>query len=212
MENGITTIGVDVNKRQAVNGSFFLSDYPVDVTGTNPVLEKLATEGHKSLMDYITWVGLAKDPNLIVLSSSHHYYYDDEDLKEVTTVLNLKLLNHIKQVKDFLHTIYHMISYKSYFVGSFIDRKNQFGLFSDTNTFEHGLSGSVDQLENGITSRIPFVNLMYNIMDSRTNRNLTKKTVSLLLEDAGLKVLDMTEINGLTCFCAQKIKTSAGYE
>ena len=54
--------------------------------------------------------------------------------------------------------------------------------------------------------------MMYNIMDSRTNKNLTKKTVTLLLEDTGLKVIDMSDINGFTFFCSQKIKNSFGYE
>jgi hypothetical protein len=41
-------------------------------------------------------------------------------------------------------------------------------------------------------------------MDTRTNRYMTKNTVTLYLEEAEMKVLDMTEINGLTFFCAQK--------
>ena len=63
-------------------------------------------------------------------------------------------------------------------------------------------------MENGIVSNIPFINMMYNIMGSRTNRNMTKKTVTLLLREAGFKVLDMTELNGLTYFCTQKSKPS----
>jgi len=47
-------------------------------------------------------------------------------------------------------------------------------------------------------------------MDSRTNMYMTARTVTLLLEDAGLKVLDMNELNGLTYFCSQNIKPSAG--
>lgn len=212
METRTTTFSPDIVKGQKDNKSFFLNDIPVDVNEKNPVLKKLAAESHKSFFDYVNWSGLTKDPNLIVLSPSHHYYYDDDDLKGVTTVLNLKQLNHIKDVKDFLHTVYHMLAQNSYFAGSFIDRKNQFGFFPNTNTSQQQLEGTIDQFENGIASSIPFLNMMYNILDSRINRNLTKKTVTLLLEDAGLKVLDMSEINGLTCFCSQKIKISAGYE
>jgi hypothetical protein len=201
MENRTTTIDRDLSGQ--INSSFFLKEHPREV------LEELAIGGHKSFVDYVTWLGVAKDKNFIVLTPSHHYYYDDDDMKDVKTVLNLQQLNHIKQVKGFLHTIFRMLPPESYFVGSFIDRKYQFGFFSSPTTTQP-VEGTLE--ENGIASRIPILNMMYSIIDSRTNRNLTKKIVALLLEDAGLKVLDMTEINGLTCFCAQKIRSSAGYE
>jgi hypothetical protein len=170
-----------------------------DVAEKNPVIEKLADEGHKVIVNYLEWLGLADDPNLIVLSPLHHFYYDDDDLKEVTTVINLKQLNHIKDIKEFLLTINHMLSSSSFFVGSFIDRKNHFW------TPIPATQGKIDALENGIISRIPLLNMIYDFMDSRTNRNMTKKSVTLLLEDAGMKILDMTEMNGLTCFCCRRI-------
>jgi hypothetical protein len=63
--------------------------------------------------------------------------------------------------------------------------------------------------ENGIESRIPFINRMYSIIDFRTNRYLTKRTVSRLLEECGLQVVSMTELNGLTYFCTEKIQPAA---
>lgn len=169
-----------------------------DVAEKNPVIEKLADEGHKVIVNYLEWLGLADDPNPIVLSPLHHYYYDDDDLKEVTTVINLKQLNHIKDIKEFLLTINHMLSSRSFFVGSFIDRKNHFWTPIPAN------QNKVDELENGIISRIPLLNMIYDFMDSRTNRNMTKKSVTILIEDAGMKILDMTEMNGLTCFCCRR--------
>jgi len=41
-------------------------------------------------------------------------------------------------------------------------------------------------------------------MDSRTNKHLSKTDVELLLEGHGFKIRNMTEINGLTYFMAQK--------
>jgi hypothetical protein len=46
---------------------------------------------------------------------------------------------------------------------------------------------------------------MYRLIDFGSKRYLTKGTVSFLLEEALFKVLDMTEINGVTYFCAQKV-------
>jgi len=46
--------------------------------------------------------------------------------------------------------------------------------------------------------------MVYDLIDSRTNRYMTEKSVRFLLEDTGLKILDITEFNGLTYFCTQK--------
>jgi hypothetical protein len=176
----------------------------------NPVLERLTRGNFKVYADYVEWLGLADDPNIIVLSPSEHYYYDDEDLKEVTTILNLKHLNYIREVRNFVQTINQTLPGSSFFVGSFIDKKNNNGLFS--NAHASGRQWNVDPVENGITSRIPILNLIYDFMDSRTNnRSMTGRSVTLLLESAGLKVIDMTEIGGITYFCAQKV-TSSGDE
>ncbi len=209
MEKNVTSAATERIRLQKLNNSI-LNNFQFNVTEKNPVIEKLARSKFKIFIDYLEWLGLASDPNLIVLSPTHHYYYDNEDLKEVTTVLNLKQLNHIKEVKEFLHTINQMLPPMSYFVGSFIDRRHQYGFFPGT--IDSHMPGNIEQVENGIISRIPILNMIYDLLDSRTNnRNMTSKSVSLLMEDAGFKVLDITEINGVTCFCSQKIM-SPGYE
>lgn len=206
MEKNILS-AVGMERRVRSNQNLILNNQ-VEVQEKNVLVEKLSKSKYKIFVDYLEWLGLDTDPNLIVLSPTHHYYYDDEDLKEVTTVLNLKQLNHIKEVKDFLQTINQMLPLNSYFIGSFIDRKHQTGFFSSDNQ----MHGSVDPVENGIISRIPILNMIYDFMDSRTNnRNLTSKSVSALMADTGFKIRDFTEINGITCFCSQKI-ISPGYE
>lgn len=199
MEKNLITISQERIKGQ--NTNITVANYErinSNVAEQNQIIEKLAEEGHRIIVNYLEWLKLNEDPNLIVLSPEHHYYYDDEELKEVTTILNLKPLNHIKDIKEFLLTINHILSNRSYFVGSFIDRKNHFW------TPVPQLHGKIDAFENGIISRIPVLNMIYDLMDSRTNRNMTRKSATLLLEEAGMKILDMTEINGLTCFCSRK--------
>lgn len=195
-------------QNQEVSRSLYRGSFPVKINENTTVYEKLAAEGAENLYNYVEWLGLASDPDLIILPSTHHYFYDTEDLKEVRTIINLRNLNNIKQIKDFFHTIYRLVPYKSYFIGSFIDRNYQNGFLSLSSATSENGTEYYEQIENGITSRIPFVNMMYNLMDSRTNRYMTKRTVSLMLGDAGLKVLDMTELNGLTYFCTQKVRKS----
>lgn len=175
----------------------------------NTVFEKLAAEGCENYFDYVKLLGLEKDPNLIALSSLHHYYYDAEDLREVKTVVNLKQLNQIKKVRDFLQSINLVLSHESYFIGSFTDRKSLNRLFINSLPGQIRKSANDEAMENGIESGIPLLNILYDILDSRTNRYMTKKTVISMLEGAGLKVLDMTELNGLTYFCTNKVRATA---
>jgi len=186
----------------------YRGSYPVELNGGSSVLEKLVAEGCENFFKYFELLGIANDPNIVVLPSSHHYYYDTEDMRDVKIVVNMKHLNQIKDVKDFLHSIYHILSHQSFFVGIFIDRKYQNGFFSNSALNQSQTEAKADAVENGIESRIPFLNMMYNIMDLKTNRYMSKQTVTLLLSDAGFKVLDMTDYNGLTYFCTQKVKPS----
>ncbi len=194
---------------QAFKTLDYNADPQIDVPESNPLNEKLTQEGYEGLYDYLNRLGLAKDSEVLVLPSANHYYFEAEDLKNVKTVINLKQLNNIKQIKDFLHNIYHILPQKSVFVGSFTESKN-IGSASSANNKNHQHSTElVDYVENGITSRISFLNILYNFIDLKTNRFMTKGTVKLLLENSGFKVSDMTEFNGTTFFCSQKVKLSA---
>ena len=200
MRNKVDIKGPDVINKQRDKTGISQSTPTMDLTETRPVFELLTAEGGESFFNYIDWLGLAKDPDLIVLSSMHHYYYDADDLKDVRTVVNLMPLNQIKQIKGFFHSIYHLLPHKCYFVGCFVDHKKNFGFILKINPLDKN-SESVNQ---GILSRIPLLNKIYRMMDARTDKYLSGKNITLLLEDLGFKVLDMTELNGLTYFCAQK--------
>jgi hypothetical protein len=153
---------------------------------------------------YLQSIHLAGDPNMIVLSSSNHYYYEAEDLKNVKTLVNVKQLNHINQVREFLENIFSILPSESYLTGCFSDNEDQIRFLSDSHKPDRKIAGQFDPAENGIASRNPFLNMVYNLLDIKTNRYLTKKTVTRELEISGWKVIDMTEIKGLTYFCAQK--------
>ena len=200
MRNKVDIKGPDVINKQRDKTGISQNTPTMDLTETRPVFELLTAEGGESFFNYIDWLGLAKDPDLIVLSSMHHYYYDADDLKDVRTVVNLMPLNQIKQIKGFFHSIYHLLPHKCYFVGCFVDHKKNFGFILKINPLDKN-SESVNQ---GILSRIPLLNKIYRMMDARTDKYLSGKNITLSLEDLGFKVLDMTELNGLTYFCAQK--------
>ena len=191
-------------QRTAINLN--LQNHRTDFAGTGGAVDILIAEAGESFYNYVDWLGLLKDPDLIVLSSRRHYYYDAEELNNVKTVINMKELNQIKQIKNFLHSIYHILPQKSNFIGCFVDNTKINGYVLRNSSSSHNKDKSIDDIENGIVSTVPFINRLYSMMDSRTNAYLSRSSVTFMLEDFGFKVMDMTLIDGFTYFHSQKVR------
>jgi hypothetical protein len=173
----------------------------------NPVYDELVVDGHEDFYSYLDWLGLAKKTDLLILTASHHYYFEIEDLKNVKTVVNLNQLNNMKRLNDFLQAISSVMPVKCHFIGCFTDNKIQNIFVSPKKpVYQIDSDGNNSEIESGPWSS--FLNMLYGIIDSKTNRYLTKKAVHAMLEETGLKILDITEFNGLTYFCTQKDKPS----
>ena len=208
MKNMTEIKGTDLVNNQRFNSLNNQESNSSDLINNVQVSEIIAAEGGETFNKYVEGLGLSGDPNLVVLSSMHHYYYDAEEMKNVKTVINMKELNKFKQIKSLLHSMFHILPSRSNFIGCFIDNEKQNGYALRNNLSEsHSIRNSED-IENGIVSRIPFLNMIYSIMDSRVNKFLSKRNVTLLLDDHGFKVLNMTEINGLTYFRAQSLRAA----
>jgi len=154
----------------------------------NPIFENLLAEGGENFYHYINWLGLSKDLNLMILSSIHHYYYDFNDLKGVKTLINLKKLNEINHIDTFLSNIFRVLPQKASFVGCFKDNKIRGGI-------------SVPFYQS-----FKFLNGLINMIDSKTDRFMTRKDVIKLLEAHDFRIIDMTEISNITYFCAESLK------
>lgn len=198
------TSSVEMIERQRVSRGVSQLSGPVELSRTEQAIENLIAEGGESFLNYIAWIGLIKDPDLIVLSSVHHYYFDKDDLKNINTVINLKQLNLIKYIDVFFHSIFKILPPQSNFIGCFLDNKTQYEYTVNNTSPQYHTKNKVDPFENGITSRIPFLNSVYKLMDSKTDKHLTHRDVSFHLEKQGFKVKDMTDLNGLTYFHSQK--------
>jgi hypothetical protein len=171
----------------------------------NEAADNLITEGGEDFFNYVNRIGLAKDPSMLVLSSLHSYYYGTEEINKAKTIVNLKELNQIKQIKSILQSYLQFLPLNCNFVGCFVNNKKveRFVLRNKSNlTGNRNIS---DSIELGIVSRFPFLNRIYSIMDSKTNTYMSEMSVTVLLKDFGFKVMDMTEFNGLTYFHSQKV-------
>lgn len=154
----------------------------------NPVFESLLAEGGENFYHYLNWLGLSKEQNLMILSSIHHYYYDFNDLKGVKMLVNLKKLNQINHVDTFLHNVGRVLPEKARFIGCFLDNK----------------------IRGGIT--VPFymsfrwLSSLINLIDSKSDRFMSRKDVIKLLETHNFGILDITEISNITYFYAENLK------
>ena len=203
MKSKTTTKTNKVDDNQRDRNSSLRGGSVIKKSNVNPVYKELVDEGHEDFYNYLDWLGLAKSHHLLILTSSHHYYFEVEDLKSIKTVVNLNKLNNIKSIKDFLQGIYNVLPHKCYLIGSFTDSKKH-SVFSPSKKSPGRIDGEDFNSESDSGSWNSFLNLLYGVIDMRTNRYLTEKGVKVYLEATGLKILDMTEFNGLTYFCTQK--------
>jgi hypothetical protein len=162
----------------------------MDDNQNNPVFENLLAEGGENFYHYINWLGLGKDPNLMVLSSIHHYYYDFNDLKGIKTLINLKKLNEINHLDTFLGNVFRVLPSKANFVGCFKDNKIRGGIGAP------------------FYQSFKLLNSLINMVNSKTDKFMTRKDVIKLLEAHDFRIVDMTEISNITFFCAESHKKS----
>jgi hypothetical protein len=204
--NPINSVNIQQDKNK-----LFQSQGRMDKESISDVFSHFAGDDFEDFFTYIDWLGISRDPNIIVLSSTHHYYYDNDDLKSARNIIHLTHLNHIKDIKGFMHTVFHLVPEGTVFIGCFADtsNKNNIEPVNQTNN-ESGTLGHFDPYENGISSKNSFFSFFYNLLDLKTDRSMNRKSVSLLLEDYGFKILDMTELNGNTYFCTRKVQNIKG--
>jgi hypothetical protein len=188
MERPKITYKDEIINNQPIKADIGDKNVSMDENKNNPVFENLLAEGGENFFHYINWLGLAKDPNLMILSSIHHYYYDFNDLKGVNTIINLKKLNQINHIDTFLSNVFHVLPPKAKFVGCFVDNK-----------IHRGLSLPFYR-------SFRFLNGLINMMDSKTDRFMTRKDVIKHLESHDFRIIDMTEISNTTFFCAENHK------
>jgi hypothetical protein len=154
--------------------------------GFSPAIINMIAVAGIDFYRYLKNVGLSKGSDLMILSSKHNYYCDENELKSVRTLINLKKLNLIKHLDPFLFTLIRILPHNANFIGCFSDSRavkgNAFYFYKFTGLF----------------------NRFFSFFESGRDHNLDRKEVSEVLERNGFKIVDMTEMNGLTYFFSQK--------
>jgi hypothetical protein len=180
---------------QAINGS--VMNHPDrdksthGISGFFPAIVNMIAEDGESFFHYLKDLGLSRENNLVVLSSRHHYFYDEDEMKNVRTLINLRKLNLIKYLDEFLFTLVQVLPPDTKFLGC----------FSDCNA-----SGNKSA---SLLHPIKLLKQKVNRLDFIGEKTMNKNKVSEILESYGFKIINMTEMNGLTYFCSQNVRKPA---
>ena len=184
MEDNLVLIKNDIVPAKKVRTNFNEIKASPERNFNNPVIENLIAEGGENIFHYLTWLGLTDATNIMILSARHQYCYDHNDMKGVTTLINLKKLNLINHLDSFLNIVYRVVSPRTNFIGCFSDIRTQKEI----------------EYPFGMPKR------HINYSDSKTVIEIDRNDASRLLESHGFNVINMTEINGLTYFRTQPYK------
>lgn len=159
-------------------------------TVSSPVLEKMIMEGGIDFYNYLRWIGLSEQPNIMVLTSMRQYYYDHNDLKNIGVLINMKKLNQVTHLESFIHTLFRLLPYQSAFVGCFCNPSEERSEVARERSvkFFHGFRSA----------------------GCRAGRSLTRISVANMLNNNGFILKDMTDINGLAYFWAQNNRRLGG--
>ncbi len=161
------------------------------ISGFFPAIVNMIAEDGESFFHYLKDLGLSRENNLVVLSSRHHYFYDEDELKNVRTLINLRKLNLIKYLDEFLFTLVQVLPPDTKFLGC----------FSDCNATGNNSAS--------LFHPIKLLKQKVNRLDFPGKKTMNKNKVSEILESYGFKIINMTEMNGLTYFCSQNVRKPA---
>lgn len=182
---------IRTNIKNNVSGEVLFSEKetPESDIQSNVVVDLIA-EGGVGLYRYLDNLGLVKERELLLLSSKHYYYYEEDELKNVKTIVNLKKLNQIKYLDIFLNNLVKMLPYGSNLIGCFSDDRIKKGKKSYYNPRR-------------------LYDRFINLLDSKFDQIMNINQVHRLLTINGFKNIEMTQMNGLTYFCCQKLHKSS---
>lgn len=161
--------------------------YPEKVPVRSYALESLLSNGCEDMYNYVHWTGLVREAGMMVLLSISQYHYDLADLQNIRILINQKQLNSVRHLESYLHILFSALPADAYFLGCI--KCNNHIINEKTRTslrkFYRSSNGS----------------------DFYPERLFTKEGVYKLLEGQGYKVIDLTDMKGITYFCTRVKKT-----
>ena len=155
----------------------------------SPVNFGLTAQGGVLFFDYLKKFNLVRDPNIVTLYPQKSFFYDENDFVGINTILVLKKLNLISDLKSFLRSLDSILPPDVKFIGCFSDFRRIKG--------------------NNLLTR--FYRNVLNHLDLKTDKEMDRKLVKHFLEENKFSIIDMSEKNGIVYFLTRHIASSVEY-
>ncbi len=178
---------------------------PIDKASRSSLYHDLLEEAGEDVVYYLESFNLMQNQNFILLSSIRHYLYGPEELRNVKTVINLKLINPAKQIRFCLKTMNRVLPKRGIFVGCFLEYKayEYKNLQYNSVMFRHVL-GFTYWFSNWVIPRVPVLSSFQYFVNPKKMQCLTITKMRKKLEKNGFKLIDVSEIGGVAYFISQK--------
>ena len=200
MENSTINYPRTMVKTTRIKNSVYYNKIPDRGTNNKNLFKSLSKDGCEDFFNYLDWLDLAKSTEVIILPRKGSFYYAPEDFQNTETVINLKPINFIKNLKSFISKIYSFLPEYSFFAGCFEEHKGNYGNRQSEGVYDIG-SGSINNSSNKSPWLLNWTNRLFNY---GPHSLIDRKSAKSVLELSGFTVLDITTLNGKTYFCAQK--------
>jgi hypothetical protein len=177
---------------------------PIDKASRSSLYNDLLEEAGEDVVYYLESFNLIQNLNFILLSSIRHYLYGPEELKNVKTVINLKLINPTKQIRFCLKTMNRVLPKRGIFVGCFLECKaKEYKNLQYNTVFRHFFRFAYWFSNRAIPS-VQVLSWLQYFVNPKKMQCLTLKKMQKKLEKNGFKLIDVREIGGLAYFISQK--------
>jgi hypothetical protein len=161
----------------------YTHETPRIVDRQKEIYQNLVHERGDNFFYYMNMLNLEKDEDPLILSAIHHYYYDYNELKNIKTIIQIKDLNSVSDIKKFLGNVSQVLTSNTNFIGCFKDNEIHKGnLLNSSRT----------------------INWIFNKLNFKVEHYLSRKKVIDLLTKYDLSIVDITEFDNLTYFYAKR--------
>ena len=172
------------------------------------VVEKeLSEEVNPEVIRYFKSIPNVMDAKVLYLSTIRHYIFDAGTLWDVTTIINLRLINRIAHIYYFLYNTNRMLPIGGYYLGCFESMPQQ---KKRLKTMYAPLVGSVMYtlffLFDFLIPKIPVIRNIYLFVHSGRMKCITTYACVSLLTKNGFVLTNITSINNIEYFVAKKVK------
>jgi len=178
----------------------------IEKAGRGSLYNDLLDEAGQDVVYYLECYNLIQSGNFILLSSKRHYLYGPDELKQLKTLINLKLINQGEQITFCLKTMNRVLPTKGFFVGRFLDYKcyERHILQTYPSVLGHVLL-FIGWLDNKVIPLLPLISWLHYKVNPKKIKFLTTLKMRKLLEKNGFMLVDVREIRELTYFISQKV-------